>query len=145
MRNHLLVANVVAIPEESNADLEVSRYSFLGRSRTSEERSHTPALDVLRPTVASDSRRSLKSESHLSAHLCPDAPMRYCPEVAFAERSVQKPFTKRPPVPTGPGDIARPFLATFNAVHALNTREASDRGSTGRASPAVPFEIPAVL
>jgi hypothetical protein len=133
MRNRLLFANVVAIPEESDADLEISLYSVVGRSRTSAARSRTPALDLLRTSVAADSHRSLKSVSRLSAHLCPDVPMRYCPEIAFAERSVQKPFTKWPPIPTAPGDISRPFARNLQrrprSQYAGSERSWPDRSS----------------
>jgi hypothetical protein len=95
--------------DENDNDLQISLYSFLGREKNPPKRVATPTLDHLRESVAAEAGESVKSEFRLSTHLSPDARLRYSPEIAVAERALQKQCSNWTNLPTVPGRLARLF------------------------------------
>jgi hypothetical protein len=132
------VSTQVAVPDDENTDLHISLYSQSGRPER-KSRARTPALDVLRDAIARGAQRPLPSEYRLSAHLCPEVPMRYCPEIAFAERSVQKPCSKWSVMPTGQGNhLTRPFPRQLRrrprSEYARSHRSFDDRSTAAQSA-----------
>jgi hypothetical protein len=120
-----------------DGDLCASLYSRVGRPAAA--RARTPALDLLREAIARGAQPSVRGERRLSAHLCPDVPMRYCPEIAFAERPVQKPTTKWPDAPPPPGrNLTRLFPKQLRrrprSEYARSERSFDERSSAARSA-----------